>query len=181
MEQSAILSFANGILVAAEDLVKGIRENKVQEPSFDELGSPAFWLLQDEEIESTKQKIMDMTAGLHSLVSGPYAALRWLSATHFSSAAVRVVLEFDVLKHIPKGSPVSASDLARKSGLGEDKLLRILRLITTHAITAEVPGVKFKHTAFSIRLVEEPSFAAQVLMQSVNSMTLIMSIVDARQ
>ena len=165
MEDSAILSFANCILASAQDLVKEIQERKVPTPSFDPSGSPDFWSLRDVKIESSKQKIMDMTAGLHSLVSGPYAALRWLSGTHYSSAALRVVLEFRVLQHIPKESSESIENLAKLAALDEDKLLRILRLMTTHAITTEVADREFSHTAFSLSLVEEPDFAAQVLMQ----------------
>ena len=108
---------------------------------------------------------MDMTAALHSLVSGPYAALRWLSGTHYSSAALRVILEFEILQRIPKGSTASIEDLARHAALDENKLLRLMRLMTTHAITAEVDDRHFGHTAFSLKLAEEPSFAAQILMQ----------------
>lgn len=165
MEDSAIINFASGIAAAAQDLVKEMQAQGVPEPSFDENAVTTLWTLQDGIIDAHRQKIMDMTAGLHSLVSGPYAALRWLSGTHFSSAALRVVLEFEVLKHIPPGSSVTIDVLAEKTGLDKDKLRRMLRLMNTHAITAKAPAAAFKHTAFSRKLAEEPEFAAQILMQ----------------
>ena len=165
MVDSAILSYANGIATAAQELVKEMQAQGVQEPSFEENASQALWTLGSGDINAQKQKIIDMTASLRSLVSGPYAALLWLSGMHFSSAALRVILEFDVLKLIPSGNSVTVEVLAEKTGLDEDKLRRILRLMTTHAITVEVPNRGFKHTAFSQRLAEESDFTAQVLMQ----------------
>lgn len=165
MADSAIIGFASGIVAAAQDLVKEMQAQGVPEPSFDENAVTTLWTLQSGVIDAHRQRIMDMTAGLHSLVSGPYAALRQLSGTHFSSAALRAVLEFDVLKHIPLGSSVAIDVLAEKTGLDEDKLRRMLRLMNTHAITAEAPATAFKHTAFSRRLAEEPEIRAQILMQ----------------
>lgn len=77
-----------------------------------------------------------------------------MGRTCHEDGCLYVVIEFGILKLVPIDDAVAITELAAKSGLSQDKLQRMLRLLATTGIFKETEA-GWTHTLMSKALVDQ--------------------------
>jgi hypothetical protein len=157
---STMLALAEEIFGQTYLLEKIIKENGLKEPSLAVGASSELWSSHSQEIATAKTSIFGLTKLLTKLLYGPHGFLHEYVSSNWEYGALYTVLEFGILEMIPLDGQVPVSQLASKSGIPENKLLRILRLTSCEHILDEVSEGVFGHTAISEELVKDKKFKA---------------------
>ncbi|KAL1959371.1 hypothetical protein VTO42DRAFT_2174 [Malbranchea cinnamomea] len=131
------------------------------------------------DIEKVKENIFGLTKKLARLLHGPRSYLHEYVGSNWEHGALYAVLEFNVLENIPLDGEAHVSQLAAKSGILEDKLLKILRLIACEQIVEETSERMFRHTDISTELVQDKDFKAFIGFQLFETRVASAHLADA--
>lgn len=165
-EPTTLLSLASEIFYETHRLVKHLRRDGIAEPasSLPVGATSAVWTTHAGDIERARTTIWGLTKQLTKLLDGPYGFLHKYVSTNWDQGALYALVESGVLENIPldEGADggVHVSELAKRSGIPEEKLLCILRLNACEDIVKEVSEGVFAHTAISEQLVRDEKFKA---------------------
>jgi len=124
-------------------------------PSFD-IDTPTF-LPFVPEVQNAKTELIDALEDLQTLTLGPadYFAINLLSLAH-DMTVYHVLNEFDVWNAVPLHGTATYAEISRKTGLGQDTIIRVLRhAMTKHVFTSPKPDT-IAHTSLSAYFVKEP-------------------------
>lgn len=157
-----MLALAEEILGQTYFLDKYMKQNSIAEPSLAVGSTTELWTSHSKEIVKAQTSIFGLTKQLTKLLFGPHGFLHEYISSNWEYGALYTVLEFNILEMIPIHGQAHVSKLAAESGLPEDKLLRILRLISCEKILEEISEQVFRHTVLSEELVKDKKFKAFV-------------------
>ena len=166
-ESATMLAIAEEIFDQTHNLAKYLKKNSIAEPSLAVGSTTELWSSHSKEIDTVRTNIFGLTKQLTKLLNGPHGFLHEYVSTNWEYGALYTVLEFDILEKIPLDGQVHVSKLAALSSLPENKLLRILRLVSCEQILDEVSEGVFRHTAISEELVKDKNFKAFIGFQYV--------------
>ena len=124
-----------------------------------------LWESPDLGLKEVKDKLIEATTSLQTLVMGPMAFHRSLFGSHYDLAALQVLLEFHVLEKIPVKGTINLQSLAKATEMDADKLGRILRLLSTQRYVDEPQLDEFQHTVLSEILLRDELLRAQGAVQ----------------
>ncbi|RPB01019.1 S-adenosyl-L-methionine-dependent methyltransferase [Choiromyces venosus 120613-1] len=148
----SLLELAEQVSTAAASISQHLRSKSLNEPNF----SPTSQgLPKDPEIENAKKSLLVASKALTVLATDPLTHLREVFFGLNESSALKVAVEWKVA-HIlsTAGTPMHISELAKKAGADEYRLLTAMRLLANSYVFAEVrPGV-FAHNFSSIHLTD---------------------------
>ncbi|KAL3473675.1 S-adenosyl-L-methionine-dependent methyltransferase [Aspergillus californicus] len=119
------------------------------------------------ERTETRIRALGLLDQLQTLLLGPHDFLHEFVAPNWDHGALYAVLQSGILTSIgaaPKGC-ASLTDLASESGIPEDKLVRILRLLCCRHILEEPVEAYFACTAVGEELQRDSDFRAWVEFQ----------------
>jgi hypothetical protein len=167
---AGILALAQEIFGETYLLSQWLKVNSIAEPCLAVGASTELWTSKSKEIEQAKSNIVGLANRLTKLVHGPHDFLHEFISPNWDLGALYTVLEFNILDKIPLLSAVHVSSLAAQSGIPENKLLRILRLVSCEDILEEVTIGTFRHTAISEELVKDKKFGSFISFQYVHSL-----------
>ena len=162
-----MLALAQEIFGQTYLLEKHLKEESITEPSLAVGASTELWSSPSKEIATARTSIFGLTKQLTKLLYGPHGFLHEYVSSNWEYGALYTLLEFDLLEAIDGQAHVS--ELAKQSGIPENKLLRILRLTSCEQILDEVSEGVFRHTAISEELVKDKNFKAFIGFQYVPS------------
>ena len=168
-DSATLLPLAEEIFGQTYLLVKHLKGKGIAEPSLAVGASTELWSSHSEEIDAARTSIFDLTKQLTKLLYGPHGFLHEYVSSNWEYGALYTVLEFNILEKIPLDGQAHVSQLAAQSDLPENKLLRILRLISCEQILDEISEGVFHHTAISEELVKDKKFKAFIGFQYVSS------------
>lgn len=117
------------------------------------------------EYEALRAPLNDAANDLLRLVNGPKSSMRSFLCTHYDLAAYQIALEFNFFEIVPETGGMALSDLAKAAAMDEDRAGRIMKLLTTQRVFAEVESDVFGHTATSMLFVRDSELKAAALMQ----------------
>jgi len=166
-DPDTLLVVAADILGECNQLLKQLKANSITEPSLVVGASTELWSSSAVDIAQPRTRILGLIEQLARLVQGPHEFLEDYVSSNWEYGALYTVLQFNVLEQIPLDGQAQVSFLAKQSGLPENKLLRILRLLCCKQILNEVEEGVFCHTAISEELVKDEKFKAFVGFQYV--------------
>jgi len=155
---AGILAIAQEIFGETYLLSQWLKVNSIAEPSLTVGSSTELWTSKAAEIEQAKSNIIGLANRLTKLVHGPHDFLHEFISPNWDLGALYTVLEFNILEQIPLDSQAHVSSLAAQSGIPQNKLLRILRLVSCEDILEETSIGTFRHTAISEELVRDRRF-----------------------
>jgi hypothetical protein len=171
-DSATMLALAEEIFGQTYFLDKYMKQNFIAEPSLAVGAHTELWSSDSKEIAKAQTTIFGLTKQLTKLLFGPHGFLHEYVSSNWEYGALYTVLEFNILEGIPIDGQAHVSELAAQSGLPENKLLRILRLISCEKILEEVSEQVFRHTAISEELVKDKKFKAFIGFQYVSSARL---------
>jgi hypothetical protein len=158
-----ILAIAQEIFGETYLLSQWLKVNSIVEPSLAVGSSTELWTSKAAEIEQAKSNIIGLANRLTKLVHGPHDFLHEFISPNWDLGALYTVLEFNILEQIPLDSQAHVSSLAAQ--IPENKLLRILRLVSCEDILEETSIGTFRHTSISEELVRDRQFRSFVAFQ----------------
>lgn len=164
-ESDALLSIAADLLGECHQLAKRLRARSIAEPSLAAGATTEFWSSSATDIAAPRTKALGLIETLARLIQGPHEFLHEYVSSNWEHGALYTVLQFDVLEKITENGHAHVSALAEQSGIPENKLLRILRLLSCKQIVNELDDGVFCHTAISKDLISDDKFKAWVEFQ----------------
>jgi hypothetical protein len=164
-----ILAIAQEIFGETYLLSQWLKVNSISEPCLAVGTSTELWTSKSKEIEQAKSNIVGLANRLTKLVHGPHDFLHEFISSNWDLGALYTVLEFNILEKIPLHSQIHVSSLSAQSGIPENKLLRILRLVSCEDIVEEISIGMFRHTAISEELVKDKKFRSFIGFQYVHT------------
>lgn len=170
--QPRFLQLAEELHRLADFLASNAIQDREKEPSLAPDSSSALWTNSTPSVVTAKSAFKEALSEIDILVNGPLDYIRdWLGA-HIDLASLHTMLDFKVIDAIPMKGSISLSALASKTGLNQQKLGRMLRLLACQRFTTEVADDEFSHTVVSATLVQDPELRAQFETQSVSSTSI---------
>lgn len=178
----ALVSTAEAILSRTTALSAELARYSLTPPSDTSAGTRSGLWTHDAPVpvDALRTQVLGLTQQLDRLLHGPEGFLHELVSTNWELGGLYVLLEFGVLQRIPltpTGAGAGAGDtttttigvaeLARQTGLPEEKLLRICRLAATAGILTEEREGWFGHTAVSELLVQDEGYRSFIRFQYV--------------
>ncbi|KAI0833157.1 putative O-methyltransferase [Hypoxylon sp. FL0890] len=111
-----------------------------------------------------QRTIIAALGSIEELVAEPHLRLVDFAELYFEVRALHVATEHDIAILLAEGGEdgVSVEDLAKKSGLEQNKLGRILRLLTTQHFFREVAPGRFANNRITQALVNDEKLQGQV-------------------
>lgn len=158
--KSSLLDLALSIQQQATELVVRLQDSDISQPSLEVGATSQLWTDRTEPISRLRTRIIDDARDLEKLLLGPSGFLHEFISSNWDLGALYTILEFDILSMIPLDGTAAVSEMAQKSNIPQDKLLRILRLSTCEGILHEYSEETFKHTAISEALLKDDKFRA---------------------
>jgi hypothetical protein len=146
-EDSDLLQLAQKVKTTTSEIVDHLQWLQFPQPGFsiystERPSNPSYSLLRD--------SLNDTVSDLLLLVNGPKVQSRNFLCTQHDLAAYQIAFEFDFFAAVPEDGGIELSILARKIGLDKDRLRRVMRLLCTKRVFAEVSPNVFAHTCGSI-------------------------------
>jgi hypothetical protein len=166
-DTDTLLVVAAEIFSECHQLLKHLKANAVAEPSLAVGASTELWSSSAVDIAQPRTRILGLIEQLARLLQGPHEFLHEYVSSNWEYGALYTVLQFNILEQIPVDGPVHVALLAKQSGLPENKLLPILRLLSCKQILNEVEEGIFCRTAISDELVRDDKLKAFVGFQYV--------------
>lgn len=160
--QSNIVELAHKISALTETVGQFFVDTGAPEPSFE---SNSAGVPESEEYCTLRASLNDAVNDLTLLVNGPQHTLRSFLCTHFDLAAFQTALEYGFFEAVSLEGAISVSDLAKKVGINQDHVGRVLRLLATHRVFVESEPDTFGHTALSALLARDSGIRAAAHMQ----------------
>jgi hypothetical protein len=181
-DQTDLVSIASQILSHTTQISERLSKDSITAPSLQIGATSDLWNTHDPEIEALRSNILGLSQRLEKLLEGPHGFLHEYVSPSWEHGALYTLLEFNVLHMIPleDGASVSAEELAKKSNLPYEKLLRICRLVATAGILEENKEGHFSHTVISETLVRDEGFKSWVHFQYVLFLPWLATVVASR-
>lgn len=133
-----------------------LQSRSLPSPSFHEDG-PVDFGIEDEEVQKARETALDSSLELHQLLLGPAMCLRPV----LNGVSLQAIYKYDIASHVPIHGEISFSDLARKCGMTETNLRRIVRFaIAYHRVFREPRKGHVSHSAASRKLAEDANAKA---------------------
>jgi hypothetical protein len=167
--QSGLLGLAKQLQEESVKLVSLIESADIEEPSLKPSCTTNLWQEPLPELEKSRNRVVSLSKLIAQVADGPERYLwEFVGGAHYSNAALAVLLDFNILEQIPLDDSASTPELAQKSGLAEDKVLRLLRVVACHHIVFEIKEKTFAHSAISARLIQDKATRALMQVQYVS-------------
>lgn len=142
----SITSLAYQVAKLSQSIVSYIDNNGHHQPDFTYNSAAVPETI---EYEHLRNQLNDAVLDLHRLVNGPLNLFRTASTGFGELSALQVALTRRYFEHVPvDDTGITAAEIAKKSGMDEDRTTRLLKMLATQRIFQEVDG-KFRHTASS--------------------------------
>ncbi|OAG06626.1 putative O-methyltransferase [Paraphaeosphaeria sporulosa] len=108
-------------------------------------------------LQKARAELLDATAELHDLVTGPLSYLVGLvSPTHNILASIKFINQYQVASKIQADEEVSYEELAQRCNVQVDAIRRLLRLAIAFHIFRETSNGSVSHSAVSRCMLEMP-------------------------
>jgi hypothetical protein len=159
---SSILGLSETVQRLGREITQHLADTHQPEPTFE---SDSSRVNPSSVYNNLRDQLNTAVNDLLLLVNGPLQFFLNLQLSQFELAAYQVALEFEFFKHVPVDGEISLSDLAQLVGFDEDRVGRVLRLLSTQRVFKEVREDVFKHTHSSALLATTPSLCATLLTQ----------------
>ncbi|KAF2013466.1 S-adenosyl-L-methionine-dependent methyltransferase [Aaosphaeria arxii CBS 175.79] len=177
-EPLTIAALAERISLLSSQISSYISSNSLPEPGF---GPDTKEVPETAEYEALRAPLNDAALDLLRLVNGPKNTLQEMYFRHYDLAALQIALDRQFFKHVPlasssatpevdNGSKASVFEIAEKAGMDVDRTGRVMKMLATHRIFAQVEDEDeehetFEHTASSALLARDPGIYAGADMQ----------------
>jgi hypothetical protein len=155
-QPSRIAALANSISKNTAKIDEYYQANKLPSPSFDPLGTQPDIQL-PEEIQRSKTAVLDATAELHDLITGPRGLVSnsgYIPLIKFAMS--RFIHRFNLVRKVPADGEISYDDLATSVGINASTLRQLLRAaMTFHLFQEKRPGY-VSHSSVTQLLLDDP-------------------------
>jgi hypothetical protein len=143
---ASIVSLADQVAKLSTQINAYLVNNNHAQPDF---GPSSPSIPETYDYQSLCNQLNDAALDLLRLANGPKNTFRTMTFSHMDLAAVQVALRRKFFHSVPDDDVgLPASEVAKAAGMDEDRATRILKMLATHRIFAEVDG-KFRHTVAS--------------------------------
>ena len=153
---------AREVLQKAEQLVQFLEKNNYEEPNFTPKSKK---IPTDNEYAAIRTPLNQALDNLDHLVNGPTNWLRQFFTSHHVLAAWQVALRLKFFEAVPLDTSITLTELSKKVTMDEDRLSRIMKLLTNQYCFNEVEEGLFEHTAMSAQLAQDKELDAVIAMQ----------------
>ncbi|KAB8295923.1 hypothetical protein EYC80_008743 [Monilinia laxa] len=153
---SSLVKLAATITRETEKLSAYLKDNGIEEPSFDITSAVAFPKL-PEDLRKSREEIIIATKELGDLVTGAEEGLRWLAMDFYNVLSLQAIYHYNIAKSIPLGGTATFEEIAQKVGLDVINVRRFMRHAMSNRIFQEVDPEVVSHTAASKMLAEDQS------------------------
>lgn len=168
-EHSGLLGLAKQLQEESVRLVSLIESANIEEPSLKPSCTTNLWQEPLPELEKSRNRVVSLSRLIAQVADGPERYLwEFVGGVHYSNAALAVLLDFNILEQIPLDDSASTPELSQRSGLAEEKILRLLRVVACDHIVFEVKEKTFSHSAISARLLQDKTTRALMQVQYVS-------------
>lgn len=165
-QDSSLLTIAERIHSKTALLVQQLKSYGISEPSLSPSCTDQSWGSDNFSLEAASDQIAALSRKLALTLDGPKRYLwEFVGGAHYGNAAMATILEFRVLESVPLDGEAHISQLSSESGLDENKLLRLLRVLACDHVIYEVRESCFRHTAISALLLTDKHTRALMEMQ----------------
>ncbi|CAO2653517.1 Nn.00g029280.m01.CDS01 [Neocucurbitaria sp. VM-36] len=150
-EAARLLELAKGITTKAQQIVEGLQQEGLPQPSLGRSGSyPDFVPVLNTKLQGLRRSLVSDARLLADIFTGTRKLIdEQLQFSVHTVTVMRVLYTFNIPKHVPLGAAISFAEVAQSCGLEESRLTRILRyLILNHVFEEPEPG-KISHSAIS--------------------------------
>ncbi|KAJ6023971.1 O-methyltransferase [Penicillium herquei] len=181
MDQNTLIKTAQQILDTTTELSKRLTDSDIAIPNDLNVGTTSgLWTTHNAEIEALRSKITGLSQNLGMLLEGPHGFLHEYVSVNWEHGALYTLLDHNVLEQIPlDGSKIPIAELATRTGLPADKLLRICRLVATVGIIREETEGEFSHTAISETLVKDQGYKSFIGFQTFETRVASAHLADS--
>ncbi|KAF7937469.1 uncharacterized protein EAE98_001783 [Botrytis deweyae] len=158
MAQPTITELAAIISANTAKIDNYLSSQGLKPPSFD-VAAPTEPLVPSNapELEAARSELIDATLMLHDLILGPKEYL--MKFTHDWLISMQAIGRFNIAKSIPIHEEVSYADIAKRCGVNELDVRRILRHAMTLRLFKEPKRGVVAHTAASRMIAEDQQMA----------------------
>lgn len=179
--QPCLLELTKQLQDESAKLVSLIESSDIQEPSLKPSCTTTLWQEPLSKLEKSRNRVVLLSRLIAQVADGPQRYL-WecVGGVHYTNAALAVLLDFNILKQIPLDGSATTPELAQKSGLAEDKVLRLLRVIACDHIVFEIEEKTFAHSAISARLIRDEALRALMQVQYVSLLNSLCRLLGIR-
>lgn len=163
--QTNLVSIAEDVLSHTKKLVACLSDRSSALPNLEVGARSELWTTHDGDIQQHSTALLHLLRRLDKLIEGPHGFLHEYVSINWEHGALYALLDFGILEHISLDGATPIAQLANKSGLPAEKLLRICRLVACAGILKEPEEAAFAHTAISEELVRDPGFRSFIAFQ----------------
>ena len=152
-----LLQLAQEVNQLTASIVTHLKKVNCAEPDF---SISSAEVPSDKEYNGLRDALNDTASDLILLVNGPRHHARKFITSHNDLAAYQVAFEYDLFNAIPEHESADLGVLAKSTGIDEDRLGRMLRLMCTHRMFKEIEGNRFCHTSGSVVFARDKDLKA---------------------
>ncbi|KAF1948504.1 O-methyltransferas-like protein [Byssothecium circinans] len=156
-QQSELLKLAQQVNQLTSSLVSHLSEINAPEPNFSATSPEIPYT---DTYKDIRGKLNDAAQDLLLLVNGPRIEACRFACSHNDLGAFQFAFEFDLIHKIPQEGTISLSELASQTGVDEDRLGRILRLLISRRYFAEPEPNHFTQSSLTIVYAQDENIKA---------------------
>ncbi|KAI0108553.1 putative O-methyltransferase [Nemania sp. FL0031] len=161
--ESLVLQKAREVLAQAENLVHYLEEKGLSEPDFTPSSPPHptghdFDVIRNNLTEAAQDVIL--------LANGPMHWLRTFFCHHHDLGAWQIALRFGYFSIIPIGGSMSVKEMAAVAKMDEDRLGRVMKLLSSQRCFQEVEEDVYTHTSLSAFIAKNKDIEAAIAFQA---------------
>ena len=120
------------------------------------------------ENEALRLELYDMALKLQLMLTRPFDTIQAVAQAHHCEAALRYAVNNNLAQHVPTSGSISYSELATKASVDSNQCRRLLRLLASNQVFAEIFPDRVAHTPASLQLLD-PDICAWVAYQTEDS------------
>lgn len=106
-------------------------------------------------LQMSRQEVIWAAKELESLVKGPRESLQWAVWSYIDTLSLQIIYSYGIAQLVPLDTPITLSQLERKTSLDATNLARVLRHAMTKKIFREDSPGLISHTPASRLLVQD--------------------------
>ncbi|KAJ5266788.1 O-methyltransferase [Penicillium angulare] len=150
-DQSLILANAEQVLSQAQKLVNYLKENQSGEITFKATTAPTP---NNSHYDALRLPLAESLEDLNLLVNGPMQWLRKYICSFHELSAWQAALRRRLFSLVPLDKPIHFRDLATAADIDEDRLCRIMKVLTTRRCFEELTEGVFAHSSLSASIAQ---------------------------
>lgn len=156
---TSVLGLAQNILETSQGMTKYFQANSIAAPTFalDSLDPP-----ETPEYRRLQTDLMSSLEDLQRLVDGPKRWLRYFCFTCYDLSAFSIACSFDFFRIVPENGEITLEELAKKTGLDQDRTARVVRQLMTYRMFEELRPKVFSHSSTSLAMHKDEELHAMV-------------------